>query len=119
MAVEEFELTEDHLKLIDKMYVGWSDAEYGAPEINPKKPYGNSYVEGDIADILGWEGEVDDSDDGSSMTLSESQVDRAYEIHKETQTALQIILCTKSFAPGKYIKQDRYDDRSWWKVVSE
>jgi hypothetical protein len=114
MAVE-FVLTEDHLKLIGRMYVGWSDVEYGAPEINPNRPYGNSMVEYDIAEILGWGIPDEDSDHYTDEALEALQ-DRAEKIHKETQTALQIILCTKSFEPGLYIKEDRYDDRSWKRV---
>ena len=46
-------MTEDHLKLLRRVYVAWDFGEgYGAPGINPKKPYGNSSVERDIAEIL-------------------------------------------------------------------
>jgi hypothetical protein len=48
----EFTLTENHLKLLQKMWVGWSTCEFGAPEIDPKRPYGNSDVIGDIHEIL-------------------------------------------------------------------
>ncbi len=108
----EFELTEDHLKLIQNMYVSWDACEYGAPAIDPKRPYGNSFVEGDIAEILGWD-MPDEDDDNWNEDEEEATKERAEKIHKETETALQIILVTKSFAPGKYIKKDRYDDRSW------
>jgi len=38
-----FELTEQHLKLIRRMTVRYNDyCEFGAPEIDPKRPYGNS-----------------------------------------------------------------------------
>ena len=50
---DEFEITEQHLKLIQKQNVKHeTHGEYGATEIDPKKPYGNSYVEIDIAEIL-------------------------------------------------------------------
>lgn len=48
-----FTVTDDHLKLLRRASVGWSDCEFGAPEIDPKRPYGNSNVLGDIAEILG------------------------------------------------------------------
>ena len=49
----EFTITEDHLKLLRRVYVAWDFGEGdGAPAINSKKPYGNSYVERDIAEIL-------------------------------------------------------------------
>jgi hypothetical protein len=81
-----FAVTEDHLKLARRMYVGWLDVEYGAPEINPKRPYGNSDVPSDIADILGRELSDDD----------------AYAIHREMETVLQITLVTGQFKTGRY-----------------
>jgi hypothetical protein len=81
-----FTVTGDHLKLARRMYVGWLDDEYGAPEINPKRPYGNSDVPSDIADILG----RDMSDDD------------AYAIHREMETVLQIALVTGRFEAGEY-----------------
>lgn len=106
-----FTLTEDHLKLLNRMYVGWSDCEYGAPEIDPKRPYGNSWVVGDIHEILNGEScEYYDLDD----TLE----DKYNQLHSETEIALQIILCTGSFEPGVYVKSNIYDDRSW-KLKSE
>jgi len=47
-----FEITREHLKLLKNMYVGWDDCEFGAPNIDPKRPYGNSDVINDIANAL-------------------------------------------------------------------
>lgn len=103
MKHEYFTLTEEHIKLLSNAYVRWDDCEFGAPEIDPKRPYGNSDVIGDIAEILGLKknicphcGECLDSKDEERLTT----------LHKETQIALQIILHTKSFIPGKYVKKD-------------
>lgn len=54
MAVAEFTVTQEHLKLLRHAWVDcWNEGEgYGAPSINPKKPYGSSDVEDDIARIL-------------------------------------------------------------------
>ncbi len=103
----EFTLTEDHVKLLRHMYVGWGYAEYGAPEIDPKRPYGNSNVEHDIAEILGWE--FVETVDGPMMTPG--QPERAAEIHKETETALQVVLRVGAFEPGVYVA-DKYR-RNW------
>lgn len=46
------EPTADHATLIAAAYWQWNDCEYGAPEIDPKRPYGNSDVEGDLAELL-------------------------------------------------------------------
>ena len=58
-AVSEFTVTEDHLELLRHVHLYWDYGEgYGAPAIDPKRPYGNSDVERDIAEIL----EAPDSD---------------------------------------------------------
>jgi len=98
-----FILKKDHLKLLKNMYVDWQDCEYGAPEINPKRPYGNSDVENDIAKILKWK--VKDY-------LSEKQEEDAYSLHLETKIALQILLQNigEKIKVGMYVKLDKYTD---------
>lgn len=102
----EFELTDTHLKLLKNMYVGWSDVEYGAPEIDPKRPYGNSDVEDDIAEIIklpkkgNWDPEEETWTDEAKEKLSD--------LHRETQIALQVVLSTLSFEKGLYKKKDEY-----------
>jgi len=98
-----FELTEDHIKLLQSAYVRWEDAEAGAPAIDPKRPYGNSSVELDMAEILGW------NQEGDEYPLLLEQEERLNELHRETEIALQIILRHKTFRPGKFI----YYDYKW------
>lgn len=99
-----FTLTEQHIKLVRAMYVEWNDLAYdGAPEVHAKRPYGNSFVPGDVAEILGIE-LIDDDD---------AAIDRLLAIHKETAIALQIILCTGCFEPGDYVRPELYDTRTW------
>ena len=81
----KFTVTADHIKLAKLMYVGWQDCEYGAPEIDPKRPYGNSDVELDIAEALGWRV-------GEDNELTREQQSAAAKIHAEMQTVLQILL---------------------------
>lgn len=92
--LKKFELKEEHVKLVSSMYVSWQNCETGAPEINPKRPYGNSDVPSDIHFIL--TGDYPDE-------LSEELEDKYMTLHEETKTALQIILHTKSFEVGTYI----------------
>lgn len=40
-----------------------SDCEYGAIGVDPKRPFGNRNVEGDILEIIGWEMEGNDGED--------------------------------------------------------
>ena len=103
---EFFELTENHVKLLQNAYVDWDGCEYGAPAIDCKRPYGNSSVEQDIAEIIGVK--YNDEDDDQREELRN--------LHLETRTALQIILATKSFEIGVYEKLNEYNDRSWKKI---
>lgn len=107
--MEKFTVTEDHLKLAKEMYVSWQDCEYGAPEINPKRPYGNSAVEEDICKILG---KTKVSANYEEVYTTED-LKNAGTLHQEMEIALQIFLCTQSFKTGTYEKQDEYASKSW------
>lgn len=96
-----FELKEDHIKLIRKMCVSWDDCEFGAPSIDCKRPYGNSDVYKDIAKILDIKGAFVDNEE----VFSQEQICLMNKLHKETETALQIILKTGEFRPGEYITE--------------
>jgi hypothetical protein len=102
-SAREFTVTEDHLKLLRRAFVAWDFGEgYGAPGINPKKPYGNSYVARDIAQILDvpdedWEYE----DEHKAYVTTEAEA-RFTRLHVETMVALQIVLATAEFRPGRY-----------------
>lgn len=106
-----FTLTDNHIKLLRHFYVGWQDCETGAPEIDPKRPYGNSSVARDVAKILG-EPIVEDV----QGYMEAKQGARLMRLHSETETALQIVLVTGAFEPGEY-EREPYLSRSWRKVV--
>lgn len=103
MSEDRFTLTAEHVALARRMNVSYRDAEYGAPCIDPKRPYGNGDVPGDIADILGWEKRFD-ARTGEPL---QEVYDRAAAIHKEMETALSVILRAGSFEPGEYVA-DKY-----------
>lgn len=94
-GIIEFEVTKEHLKLLRNMYVSWCDDEFGAPEINPKRPYGNSQVYDDMRDILGELGELYYSEEALNL------------LHKQTAIALQIVLKTGKYKAAKY-RADKY-----------
>jgi len=99
----EFELTESHLRLLQRFNVDYDDRmEYGAPMIDPKRPYGDSDVAESIAEILGWESM--ETDDGPAWP--KGTADRAREIHETTAMALQIVLRMQAFEPGFYVSED-------------
>jgi hypothetical protein len=116
MRTNRFTLTEDHIKLLSAMYVSWEyggDYSMGVPIIDPKRPYGNTNVEMDIAEELEWE--LFETSDGETV-LSKEQGELARKLHTETETALQIVLATRSFEPGIYEKAETYDVHSWRRV---
>lgn len=90
-------------------------SETGAPEIDPKRPYGNSDVELDVLEILGFTPAVPDGGwkAGDEVEYSEGQRKTADTIHRQMETALQIVLSTLSFVPGSYECQEYSDD---WKL---
>ena len=111
----EFELTAEHIKLLRRAYIGWQDCETGAPEIDPKQPYGNSDVGRDVADILGLEGKRCPHCDG---LLDEGEAERCERLHRETEMALTI-LCNragKETPPGWYYREGgRYLHQQRWR----
>lgn len=113
--VKRFTLTAEHVSLLRRAYVGWQHTETGAPEIDPKRPYGNSYVAGDVIEILGWPEPplVDDEREGPEWEAIE---DRALTLHRETAVALQIVLSLGSFEPGEYERTEQFNRRAWRRV---
>lgn len=97
MNESTFTLKAEHIKLLTHAYVRWDDAETGAPAIDPKRPYGNSSVAYDIAELFGVD--LDGDRELPSMTKEE-----LLKWHYETEIALQVILDSQSFRPGKYVK---------------
>lgn len=106
--MKTFTITSEHLKLIRRMNVGWQDCETGAPEIDPKRPYGNSSVDCDVAEILGLDIDWDRDDVISDQTREYCEM-----LHKQTEDALQIVLATGKFEVGTF---EREDYSSNWKV---
>lgn len=103
--MQYFTITEQHLKLLQRMNVDWNGAYYGAPTIDVKRPYGNGDAVDDILGIL----------DMGRLVLDETYpmvLDGILKLHQETKLALQICLATQSFEPGDYVAHDYTND---WK----
>jgi len=96
----EFTVTDEHLKLLRHAYVGWDDCEFGAPAIDCKRPYGNSGVPEDMAEILGIAVDEDEEMPGDLEA-------RLTRLHGETATVLQIAIATGQFRTGRYTR-DKY-----------
>jgi hypothetical protein len=108
MKTKIFEVKEEHLKLLRRAYIGWNDMEHGAPSIDPKRPYGDSFVYADIAEIL----EVRPSYRGD---WTDEDYNYMNQMHSETATVLQIILKTGKMETGIYEASEYGQD---WKKIS-
>jgi hypothetical protein len=101
MKEDIFYLTENHIKLLKRMHVYWDDAGYlGAPAIDLKRPYGDSCVLSDIWEII--TGVDVECSCGDQKTLTEDEKNICIKLHKEMDSALQIVLQTGAFKIGKY-----------------
>jgi hypothetical protein len=110
--IREFTITGEHLRLLRRAYVTWQDAESGAPSIDPKRPYGNSGVYRDIAEILGvprseWVNE--------ELGPLPDAAWRFVRLHVETGIALQIALATGEFHTGRYVRDQETVSTCRWR----
>jgi len=126
----KFTITENHIKLLKHLVVGWYDCEFGAPCIDPKRPYGNSDVIDDIAEIIGIkkdkntinydEVESHEYEDIKDYFSEAEWKDEVYnnlnKLHKEMQIVLQIIFTLEKIEIGDYLKEDEYNYQSWKKL---
>lgn len=110
VITSKFTVTENHLKLAKKMYVLWSPyGRFGAPCIDPKRPYGNSEVFEDIAEVIGmkqpdYEEDEDWTDDQARTLLG---------FHEDMKKVLQIAIRTGKFEVGEYECSDYWE---WTKI---
>ena len=97
----------EHIKLLRRMNVGWNPAEFGAPEIDPKRPYGNSSVLEDIREITGMESANDEW---------------CRQLHREMEAVLQVWLRYGELSPGDeicYPAAERGNHRYQWMPIEE
>lgn len=113
MSEERFELTENHIKLLNKANIIWNDAENGAPAIDSKRPYGSSSMLLDASKILRRKN-IPVEKGIKGFDRQEFIDSKIIDIHYETRTALEIILSTRSFETGIYEKTSPRED---WKKV--
>jgi hypothetical protein len=101
LTAERFVVTDDHIRLLREMYVSWYDCEFGAPTVDPKRPYGNSDVIEDMREVL---------------ERLEADEDELRELHLSMKLALQILLVNAStgIQPGEY-RSECYS--SEWRYV--
>lgn len=103
-----FEVTHDHIKLLRALNVSWCYDEFGAPAIDPKRPYGSSDVVGSLIETL----DLPYADTG---VIPDNVYSKVRKLHDELDTVLEIVLQTGSFEPGVYRRACPYVGR-WQRV---
>lgn len=102
-----FTVTDDHLKLLSELEIDYDDVtEFGAPEVDPKRPYGNSDVYLDIAEAIGMT--ADRTDDDGDPDFSDRQLLELHRLHLEMATVLQILVRNRRIGPGRYTRDSPY-----------
>lgn len=100
-----FTLKKYHVALLTCSRISFMDNGYlGVFSQDPKRPYGNSDITGDIKKIIYdlYDGDLTD--------------DICYNIHKELHIALEVILESKSFNVGTYSKNETIESK-WVRVI--
>jgi hypothetical protein len=109
----KFVVNETHLKLVRRLNFGNSrgNGECGAPEIDTKRPYGNSDIYRDMADIVGIP--QPDRERDEEFTLGQFKVmDR---LNYELPTVLEIGVITGAFVTGEYVASGEFA-RDWKRI---
>lgn len=112
MNKQFFELTEDHIKLLEYSNINYSPhCEHGYIGLDCKRPFGNSNLVDDMANILEIEPVKTDDDEIHWPKGTSERMQIIFE--EELPKALAIILKTKSFQPGLYECDEYYDN---WRI---
>lgn len=117
---DQFTVTEQHLSLLRHANVVWNDSfGPGAPSVDAKRPYGSHWCFHDIAQILDPEGfaAVPDGDNAAIGAYEQANEEKFMELHRETQTVLDIVLRTGAFQTGTYERSDPWAHD--WKRLDE
>lgn len=100
---QSFVVKEEHLKLLKNVCISWQNCEFGAPEINPKRPYGYSNVIESMAEILG----IKENEEYDAF--SKTDIEKMERLHQETEVCLHILTHNLSIHPGLYV-HDAFGD---------
>ena len=108
---QRFTVTEDHIKLLEQLNIGWYTGENDAPAVDSKRPFGNSDLEGDIIEITG-RLSLEEIDECEGDIPAEHR-EWAQAIYLEMAWVLEIMTkrARQGIVPGEY-RCDRYR-RNW------
>lgn len=104
-----FTVTGDHIKLLQRLNIS-ENIHNGFPTVDPKRPFGNSDVYRDMAEILDHE----NTEDGEISPERQESYD---ELLSEMKTVLEILISNLSLLPGEYRQECSYFHPPKWKPV--
>jgi len=109
-----FEITNQHVKLLRKLWVGWEDYLY-ALAVHVKRPFGDAtFFELDMADILGIDISV--AKNGDISTSDREKLNNLYELYLELVPAMQVLLNFGEVQTGWY---QRLGEFKPWQLVTD
>lgn len=106
--IKTFEVKPYHLRLLQRCYTSWDDCEFGAPQIDPKRPFGNSGASSILTVVAKETGALDnltgiDFDNCNLYdVLNTAKINELHAIYTELEICLQILLNDLAIVPGKY-----------------
>lgn len=121
LLMDQITITQNHVKLLGRSFYEYSTHFYeGCVSQDPKRPYGNGDVIGDLYEII--YGETWDEDESGYM--SGTLTDELMDIHVEMGVVVQILVLSTAndfpFEVGrKYVKKERYNSLSWRPAVED
>ena len=100
MTKKLFVLKEDHIKLLKRLCINEPSTWDEVPEIDSKRPYGNSDIDRDVCEIISEDHrKINEEDSGYSPEL----LNKIQNLQKEIGVALQIFLKNAKIDPGEYV----------------
>lgn len=122
LPVKFFEVKPYHLRLLQRCYTSWDDCEFGAPQIDPKRPFGNSgsssilQVVAQEAGLLTAYKHINWNEESIFDVVEDNIIKEARRIYEELEICLQILLNDLAIVPGKY-RLDGYGKN--WKYIGD
>ena len=112
MSVIKFELKENHIKLVRQLNIV---SLLDKPSIDDKRLFGDEDIYQDIDLILNGKTKEVEADTEFDVACNYSDNEKAEmdKLVSELSTALDVILFTGSFEPGRYVR--RSYERNWIK----
>lgn len=104
-----FMVTGEHIKLLQRLNIN-ENIHGGFPTVDPKRPFGNSDVYRDMAEILDHE----NTEDGEISPERQESYD---ELLSEMKTVLEILISNLSLFPGEYRQEFSYSYPPKWEPV--